>query len=77
VRRSRRKLAAALEAHRGCWQLFAARQQLRGAQRRTFTPEFGPDGYLPTLPFNDQTVADLQAINTAMAAWLLQPFNQH
>ncbi len=66
--------AAALEAHCRCWHLFAASQQLRGASRLTFTPEFGPDGYLPTLPFTDQPVADLLAINTAMAAWLRRQF---
>jgi hypothetical protein len=36
----------------------------------TLTPEFGPDGYLPTLPFTNQPVADLLQINTAMATWL-------
>ena len=36
----------------------------------SFTPEFGPDGYMPTLPFTDQPVADLLTINTAMAQWL-------
>ncbi|MEI8252016.1 MAG: hypothetical protein WCF98_12675 [Synechococcus sp. ELA057] len=66
--------AAALEAHRRCWHLFAASQDQRGASRLTFTPEFGPDGYLPTLPFTDQPVADLLTINTAMAAWLRQQF---
>ena len=38
----------------------------------TLTPEFGPDGYLPTLPFTNQPVADLLEINTAMALWLRQ-----
>jgi len=66
--------AQALAAHRACWELFAADQRRRGRERLTFTPEFGPDGYLPTLPFTDQPVADLLAVNTAMAAWLRQRF---
>jgi hypothetical protein len=34
--------------------------------------EPGPDGYLPTLPFTNQPVADLLEINTSMARWLRQ-----
>jgi hypothetical protein len=30
------------------------------------TPEFGPDGYLHTLPFTHQPVADLWEINSWM-----------
>jgi hypothetical protein len=62
----------ALEAHSACWTLFAQNQRQRGNGRLTFTPEFGPDGYLPTLPFTNQPVADLEAINQAMAAWVRQ-----
>ena len=70
----------ALAAHLACWQVFAAGQakhqanQLGDQQPRplTLTPEFGPDGYLPTLPFTNQPVADLLEINTAMALWLRQ-----
>ena len=78
----------ALAAHLACWKLFAASlanhqtnhkadhqvDQLgdHQARRLTLTPEFGPDGYLPTLPFTNQPVADLLEINTAMALWLRQ-----
>ncbi len=70
----------ALAAHLACWRLFAASQRSRQAARQaagpiqplTLTPEFGPDGYLQTLPFTNQPVADLLAINTAMARWLRQ-----
>ncbi|MCP9824198.1 TIM barrel protein [Synechococcus sp. EJ6-Ellesmere] len=62
--------AEALEAHQACWQLILDRARARGMERFTLTPEFGPDGYLPTLPFTNQPVADLLQINTAMAAWL-------
>jgi len=60
----------ALEAHRRCWQLFAAERSSTSQGPFTITPEFGPDGYLPQLPFTRQPVADLLAINTAMAHWL-------
>lgn len=62
--------AEALAAHLACWQLFVDRARRRGAPPPGFTPEFGPDGYMPTLPFTDRPVADLLAINTAMARWL-------
>jgi len=69
-----------LAAHLACWKLFAASQAKHQAQQQgdpnprplTMTPEFGPDGYLQTLPFTNQPVADLLEINTAMAAWLRQ-----
>ena len=60
----------ALEAHRGCWRLFGLQRSAASCGPFTITPEFGPDGYLPTLPFTDQPVADLLEINAAMAAWL-------
>jgi sugar phosphate isomerase/epimerase len=71
----------ALAAHLACWKVFAASQANRQAQHLgdplpprplTLTPEFGPDGYLPTLPFTNQPVADLLEINTKIAAWLRQ-----
>jgi sugar phosphate isomerase/epimerase len=69
-----------LAAHLACWKLFAASQAKHQAQQQgdpnprplTMTPEFGPDGYLQTLPFTNQPVADLLEINTAMASWLRQ-----
>jgi hypothetical protein len=54
--------------------MFAERIQARDAATLSFTPEFGPDGYLPTLPFTHQPVADLLEINTAMAHWLRARF---
>lgn len=66
--------AEAREAHRACWQLFADGARARGVSLLSFTPEFGPDGYLPTLPFTGQPVADLLQINTAMARWLRAGF---
>ena len=62
--------ADALVAHRRCWQLFAQARSPASQGPFTITPEFGPDGYLPQLPFTRQPVADLLEINAAMAAWL-------
>jgi len=64
--------APELEAHRRCWQLFVQQQRARGQRVITITPEFGPDGYLPRLPFTGMPVADLESINAAMAQWLRQ-----
>lgn len=64
--------AAALEAHRDCWRLFLQCQHDRRHPHPTITPEFGPDGYLPSLPFTAMPVADLLDINTAMARWIRQ-----
>jgi sugar phosphate isomerase/epimerase len=64
--------AAALAAHRDCWRLFLQHQLARRHPQPTITPEFGPDGYLPRLPFTAMPVADLLAINTAMAHWIRQ-----
>lgn len=62
--------AEALEAHRRCWALFSQSQRRRGLAPRTITPEFGPDGYLPQLPFTGQPVADLEEINRSLGAWI-------
>ena len=64
--------AEALVAHQRCWQLFLSRQHERGHSPSTITPEFGPDGYLPRLPFTGVPVADLLEINSAMARWIRQ-----
>ena len=61
--------ADALEAHRRCWQFFVDAVGT-SAQPITITPEFGPDGYMPLQPFSAEPVADVAAINSAMAGWL-------
>lgn len=62
--------AEALAAHQRCWQLFLQAQRQRGHSPSTITPEFGPDGYIPLLPFTGMPVADLLEINSAMARWI-------
>lgn len=61
--------AEALEAHRRCWQLFLDRRAAAAAPI-TITPEFGPDGYMPLQPFSAEPLADVDALNVAMASWL-------
>jgi len=58
--------AYALEAHQACWERFWDAQKERGQEVTTMTPEFGPDGYLHTLPFTQAPVADLWEINRWM-----------
>ena len=56
--------ATALASHQRCWEAIWAIQQGTGYSVTTMTPEFGPDGYLHTLPFTHQPVADLWEINS-------------
>lgn len=59
--------AYALLAHQQCWEVFWKAQQQNAMAVTTMTPEFGPDGYLHTLPFTKAPVADLWEINRWMA----------
>lgn len=58
--------AGALTSHQRCWEAIWEAQRAAGFSVATMTPEFGPDGYLHTLPFTQQPVADLWQIN----AWM-------
>jgi sugar phosphate isomerase/epimerase len=58
----------ALEAHERWWTQIWRSQSARGMTVSTLTPEFGPDGYLHSLPFTNVPVADLTQINHWMAA---------
>ncbi len=58
--------AGALASHQRCWEAIWEALCERGYVQTTMTPEFGPDGYLHTLPFTNQPVADLCEINTWM-----------
>jgi sugar phosphate isomerase/epimerase len=51
--------ARALAAHERWWDLVWDAQERRGFACTTMTPEFGAEGYLQTLPFTGQPVADL------------------
>lgn len=58
--------AGALASHQRYWEAIWMIQRDSGCTFTTMTPEFGPDGYLHTLPFTLQPVADLWEINSWM-----------
>lgn len=51
-----------LAAHERWWRLIWDAQKKRGNKTSTLTPEFGPPGYLHTLPFTHAPVSDLWEI---------------
>ena len=65
---------AALEAHERWWSQLWQAQEARGSATSTMTPEFGPDGYLHTIPFTNTPVANLVEINAWMATRQRQRF---
>ncbi|TAJ80976.1 MAG: sugar phosphate isomerase/epimerase [Gallionellaceae bacterium] len=65
--------AAALASHQRYWETIWSIQRDRGNAITTMTPEFGPDGYLHTMPFTQQPVADLWEIN----AWVGRTEQMH
>ena len=62
------EFASALASHQRYWEAIWSAQRAAGYAITTMTPEFGPDGYLHTLPFTQQPVADLWEINAWMGA---------
>ncbi len=56
--------AAAVAAHERWWDMCWRAVATRGRERLTLTPEFGVEGYLQTLPYTQQPVADLWEICT-------------
>jgi sugar phosphate isomerase/epimerase len=60
----------ALVAHLGWWQRIVDCRRREGAEQLSICPEFGPPGYMPTLPYTRQPVADLWEINCHMKGLL-------
>lgn len=58
----------ALAFHQRCWETIWKEQRDRSYAQSTLTPEFGPDGYLHTLPFTGAPIADLWEINRWIGA---------
>jgi hypothetical protein len=56
-----------LAAHERWWSQIWCSQRAKGMAQTTFTPEFGPDGYLHCLPFSAAPVADLHEVNSWIA----------
>ncbi|WNR46259.1 sugar phosphate isomerase/epimerase family protein [Paenibacillus roseipurpureus] len=48
-----------LQVHLGWWMEILSERRSEGASIMTFTPEFGPSPYMPTIPHTKQPVADL------------------
>jgi hypothetical protein len=65
--------AAALASHQRYWEAIWSAQRASGRDHSSMTPEFGPDGYLHTLPFTQQPVADLWEVN----AWMGRTEREH
>lgn len=65
--------ASALMSHQRYWETIWSIQRAKGNAITTMTPEFGPDGYLHTVPFTQLPVADLWEIN----AWMGQTERAH
>lgn len=59
----------AVDAHLAWWDAVVAEKKRTG-KPLTILTEFGPPGYLPTLPFTNQPVADQWAINVYMMQML-------
>ena len=59
--------ARQLEAHEGWWDRIWQAHKARGEAFMTLTPEFGPPGYLHTLPYTNVPVADLDKVCQWMA----------
>jgi hypothetical protein len=57
---------AATAAHVRWWQRIMRQQAAIGKQALSFTPEFGPDGYLQCEPITQRPVADLRELNHSM-----------
>jgi sugar phosphate isomerase/epimerase len=63
-----------LTAHESWWDLIWASQRQRGDKISTLTPEFGPPGYMHTLPHTNMPVADLWSVCKWMADRQMQRF---
>ena len=68
------EFAQALTAHERWWAALWDAQEDAENAATTMTAEFGPDGYLHTLPFTGMPVANLDEVNRWMAARQRQHF---
>lgn len=55
-----------VDQHLAWWDEIVKQHKQNGAKVLTITTEFGPAGYLPTLPFTQQPVADQWSVNVYM-----------
>ncbi|MCX6018056.1 MAG: sugar phosphate isomerase/epimerase [Chloroflexi bacterium] len=64
------EFADALAHHEAWWDAIVAANRAAGREIMTFTPEFGPPTYMPSLPYTRQPLADLWDI----CAWMTKRF---
>jgi hypothetical protein len=65
----------ALNYHLVWWRDIVALHQATGAKSFTITTEFGPDPYMPSLPFTRQPVSSQWEINLYMKDYLTREFS--
>ncbi len=65
----------AVAHHLAWWDRMVAHQRASGQSLITISPEFGPYPYMPSLPFENQPVADQWAINLYMKTLLSERYN--
>jgi sugar phosphate isomerase/epimerase len=63
-----------LENHEAFWELVLTKRKGQGILYQTITPEFGPAGYMHTLPFTNQPVSDLWEVCSWMKDRLTDRF---
>ena len=56
----------AVQNHLSLWQKIVDQHKQAGKETLLITPEFGPPGYMHTLPFTNQPVADVWELNVYM-----------
>jgi sugar phosphate isomerase/epimerase len=69
--------AEELRAHTGWWLDICRNRLSEGSAYMTFTPEFGPPGYMPTLPYTKQPLIDMESVNEWMRQYFEQQYNLH
>ena len=67
--------AFALEQHLGWWDRMVTAQRTAGKELITISPEFGPDPYMPMLPFENTPIADQWEINLFMKDLLRERYH--
>ncbi|MDG0793695.1 sugar phosphate isomerase/epimerase [Cohnella ginsengisoli] len=65
-----------LAIYLGWWERILNARRKSGAAQATFTAEFGPPGYMHTLPFTNAPVADLWEVNQWMTDCVRERFSK-
>lgn len=64
-----------MDIHLKWWETIVNHHKKKGSDYLVFTPEFGPVGYMPGLPFTRQPVADNWLINAYMKDLIRERFS--